>query len=198
MVEVPVVLDPGHGAPDPGAVGPSGLTEAEVTLDVAFKVRQYATRAGVPIVLTREADRSLTDSRREELLARSEVANRISATAFVSIHSNAGEPGAEGMEIYYRYNEPFSAVLAACLRREILIATNRLDRGLKTRLSSYATLENPRDYYGVLRAARVTAVIVEMAFISNKAEEALLKEQWFREKMAMGIAQGIRKYLSVV
>jgi len=193
-----VVIDPGHGGRDPGAVGPSGIAEKEVTLDIALKVEQYLSRAGFDVTLTRRGDNSVSAGS-DDLTMRAAIANNLDAIAFVSVHCNSMDnPDIAGMEVFYKYNHPRSAALAVCVHGELLIATNRTDRGIKTQVLKGSTIDKPVDYYAVLRSSRVPSIIVETAFISNRAEEKLLSESWFREKVAMGISNGVRKYAGIL
>ncbi|MEW6045018.1 MAG: N-acetylmuramoyl-L-alanine amidase [Bacillota bacterium] len=176
-----VVIDPGHGGSDPGAIGPTGLREADVTLAVARRVAEiiaphYAVR------LTRTDDRGLGATPALDLHARAEIANRLDADAYVSIHCNAATtPAAHGVETYSLTTGGTGERLAKAIQAEMLAATGLTDRGVKTA------------NFAVLRLTKMPAALVEMAFISNPAEEALLRDASFREKCAQAIARGIKK-----
>lgn len=182
-----VVIDPGHGGPDVGATGPSGTKEKDVNLAVALGVKDRLITVGITPVLTRYDDRAVP------LEARPVVANDAGAAAFVSIHCNAfDDPSAKGTETYYRFNEPYSAALAVCVHRTVLVLLERQDRGLKTKLLK----DGIRDYFAVLRGAKVPAILVELAFLTNPEEEKILTG-WGRELAAAAVAWGIRKFLSL-
>lgn len=95
-----VVLDAGHGGGDPGMVS-RWVTEKDVTLDVALRLRKYLTQSGVNVIMVRSTDTQLGASKREDLEARSRLANAGTANAYVSIHVNGGNSAASGIETYY-------------------------------------------------------------------------------------------------
>lgn len=175
-----IVIDPGHGGKDPGAVGPSGIKEANVNLQVALKVAEKLQRAGLSVKLTRTTDVFV------DLQPRCDIANSWGADYFVSIHCNAaGTPEARGTETYCYKLGGKGEVLAKSIQAELIAATGRLNRGVKT-----------ANYY-VLRRTNMPAVLTELAFISNPEEERLLSNPEFQEKCALAIARGIGKVIGV-
>lgn len=193
-----VVLDPGHGGAEPGAIGPSGLKEKEVNLDVARRAAHALLTEGVEAVLTRSADHC------ETLGYRVTFAARRRPELFVSIHHNAepdGPSDGPGSETYFQYRSPESKRLAGILYEEISAALRSFpaqwvadtDAGAKWRLN-----DRDGDYYGVLRLAGdqgMTASLVEYSFISNPSEEALLRREDVRQAEAEALARGILRYL---
>jgi N-acetylmuramoyl-L-alanine amidase len=175
-----IVLDPGHGGRDPGAVGPNGLKEAAVNLAVAKKAADMLRQAGAEVKLTRTTDVFV------DLQPRCDIANSFGADYFVSIHCNsAGTPQAEGTETYCYKLGGQGEALAKAVQAELIAATGRADRGIKT-----------ANYY-VLRKTNMPAVLVELAFISNPEEERLLGSPDYQEKCATAIAKGISKVIGV-
>lgn len=175
-----IVIDPGHGGSDPGAVGPNGLKEAHVNLAVALKVAEKLRKAGVEVKLTRSGDVFV------DLQSRCDIANSFGADYFVSIHCNsAGTPEAKGIETYcYKFGGQ-GEILAKAIQTELIAATGRANRGVKT-----------ANYY-VLRRTNMPAVLTELAFISNPEEERLLGSPDYQEKCATAIAQGLGKVIGV-
>lgn len=175
-----IVIDPGHGGSDPGAVGPNGLKEAHVNLAVALKVAEKLRKAGVEVKLTRTSDVFI------DLQPRCDIANSFGADYFVSIHCNsAGTPEAKGTETYcYKFGGQ-GEVLAKAIQAELIATTGRANRGVKT-----------ANYY-VLRRTKMPAVLTELAFISNPEEERLLGSPDYQEKCATAIARGIGKVIGV-
>ncbi|WP_018086493.1 N-acetylmuramoyl-L-alanine amidase [Desulfurispora thermophila] len=175
-----IVIDPGHGGSDPGAVGPNGLKEAHVNLAVALKVAEKLRKAGVEVRLTRTSDVFI------DLQPRCDIANSFGADYFVSIHCNsAGTPEAEGAETYcYKFGGQ-GEILAKAIQTELIAATGRANRGVKT-----------ANYY-VLRRTNMPAVLTELAFISSPEEERLLGSPDYQEKCATAIARGIGKVIGV-
>ena len=177
-----VCIDPGHGGPDPGAVSPSGIQEKKVTLTVAKRVAEYLQRAGVKVVLTRDTDKELVAGNDDaaELRARAQVANNAKADFFLSIHCNAAtSPEAEGFEVFCYPGSIVGAVLANRVAHSYGIAS-----GLPCRRVEGANFQ-------VLRDTAMPAALIELCFLTNKADCALLREPAFLDKIALGIAFGI-------
>lgn len=175
-----IVIDPGHGGKDPGAVGPSGIKEANINLQVALMVAEKLQKAGLSVKLTRTTDTFV------DLQPRCDIANSFNADYFVSIHCNsAGTPEARGTETYCYKLGGKGEVLAKAIQAELIAATGRVNRGVKT-----------ANYY-VLRRTNMPAVLTELAFISNHEEERLLGSPDYQEKCATAIARGIGKVIGV-
>jgi N-acetylmuramoyl-L-alanine amidase len=213
-----VVLDPGHGGNDPGAIGPTGLREKDVTLAVAHRIAPVLARQGVEVTLTRDDDRYVT---LEERTAR---ANAFNADLFVSIHCNAAEKtGRRGVETYIldtTANEMAGRVAARengtsqAASNEVaqLLASMRLaDQATRsTRLAELmqragiASLSG--QYEGVvdggvhhagfyvLVGARMPAVLFETSYISNPVEEQRLGSNDYQQRLADAVANAIKAY----
>lgn len=172
-----VVIDPGHGGADSGAIGPTGLRECDVTLDIARHVAEMLEGRGVPVSLTRTADTTVA------LEDRTDIARREHALAFVSIHANASLSSARrGTETYYASRE--SGPLAAVIQTEIVRELGEPDRG--THID---------DFYVIVNVP-APAILVETAFISNPVEERLLRDPARRRLIAEAIARGLIKFLA--
>lgn len=192
-----VVLDPGHGGREPGAVGPTGLREADLNLDIARRVRDLLVVEGATVVLTRDADVRMT------LATRAAIAKTMSPRAFVSIHHNAAPVGRSpvpGSELYHQLADPESRRLAGILWEELQehlapFGTDWAvgdDPGARARRS----LRTGDDFYGILRNAQgVTAVLAEAAFLSDPAESALLETEEFRAAEARALTDGVLRLL---
>jgi N-acetylmuramoyl-L-alanine amidase len=191
-----VVLDPGHGGSDPGAISPGGLAESGVNLAVSRATQRALEEAGVSTLLTRTGDYDV------ELLTRSQVALATSARAFVSIHHNAEPDGPfprPGSETYYQIASADSKRLAGLIYEEVVRALSPYpvawvadrDAGAKYRPGRRG------DYYAVLRQpAPVVSVLVELAFISNQAEAELVARPEVQEVEGQAVARGILRYLN--
>ncbi len=174
-----ICVDPGHGGYDPGAVGPSGLKEKDITLAVSFLVAEKLKAAGQNVVLTRIGD-IVTWTPDGDLPKRCQVANNFNADVFVSIHCNsATNPAATGTETYHHAASTNGKRLAGAVQGELVAALGLPDRGVKT-----------ANFY-VLAHTNMPAVLVELAFICNPKEEALLATPSIQEKMAQAIARGV-------
>lgn len=173
-----VAIDAGHGGRDPGAIGPTGLREADVVLDVALRVRDLLTRDGVRVVMTRDSDASV------ELSDRPRVARDAGATIFVSIHANATTRAAvNGSETYYL--TPQSLALAQMIQDELAAVLGIPSRGIKTA------------NFLVLRDSGIPTVLVETAFITHPDDEARLKDLGFLQHIAQAVYRGITRFLAI-
>ncbi|MDQ7826452.1 MAG: N-acetylmuramoyl-L-alanine amidase [Candidatus Eremiobacteraeota bacterium] len=154
-----ICIDPGHGGDDPGAVGPTRLTEKEANLDIALNLKQYFESKGARVIITRDTDTSLTDavSGSTELGARVKVANESKADIFVSIHNNASDnPETGGTETYY-YKKGSAA--------SKLLAKTVFDHQVE-KLGLHPRGAFPAQFY-VIKYTDMPAVLSESAFMSN-------------------------------
>jgi N-acetylmuramoyl-L-alanine amidase len=182
-----IVLDPGHGGSDPGCINKSlGLNEATVTLDICKRLAQILKSQGWNVIMTRTTDVDVSywrSSDKEELGARVKVANEARADLFLSVHCNASvSPSSNGTSLHYFKQSDY--VFASELQHALLSSTGRANRGLQAQ----------RLY--VLSHTRMPAVLVEAAFLTNPTEGALLADPAYRQKIAEGLAQGLRGYAS--
>ena len=193
----PVVLDPGHGGYDPGAVGPNGLFESELNLSVTRHAAAALERAGFPTVMTRNGDHGMN------LVNRAQIALRTKARAFVSVHHNAAswDPSPiTGSEMYHQVASADSKRLAGLVYEEIVAGLTAYDvpwvtsgAGVtwKTRAS------NGDDWYAMVRQPKgIAAALAELAFISNPAEADLLADPDVQRVEGEAVARGIIRYLT--
>lgn len=177
-----LVLDPGHsGNPDPGAMGPSGLREADVAMDVCNKLALLLRADGHEVILTRQGD----DPQSDDLGYRTNMANDAGADLFLSVHCNSASPQAHGTETYYYTNgSDNSARLAELCQTELVNELGLTDRGVKTA------------GYWVLKYTSMPAALTELAFICNPNEELLLGDDAFRARCATALYKALYKYLN--
>tara|TARA_Y100001968_G_scaffold174873_1_gene160298 strand:- start:60 stop:1145 length:1086 start_codon:yes stop_codon:yes gene_type:complete len=177
-----VVIDPGHGGSDPGAVGINGLRETDIVLEVSKKVSDLLTKKGVKTLLTRSYEKTL------DLQPRVSKANKSKADAFVSIHANATRgqrKEVNGLETYY-YSGYKGYSLAKNIHKQILIASSQSpDRGVR------------RSRFYVIRKTSMPAALVEIGFVTGIYDAGLLQQKAYRNKMSFAIAKGILNYLKV-
>lgn len=175
-----ICIDPGHGGADPGAVGPTGLKEKDVNLAVGLKLAELLKPiAEVKLTRTKDIAVSLKD--------RAQIANSWGAGYFISVHSNSfTDRKVGGVETWAYAPGGNGEKLAKAVQPELVKATGFANRGIKF---------NSR--FAVLRDTKAPAILTESGFISNPAEEKLLKTAAFREKIAKAIAQGVAKQLGL-
>jgi N-acetylmuramoyl-L-alanine amidase len=182
-----IVLDPGHGGNDPGAIGPHGVEEKWVTLPIALKAADILRQQGANVIMTRTVDAN------PDLLARPELANDNNADVFVSIHANWIRNSSIGGTGTYTYAPPGTPLgqqrtarlhLASCLQDDLVKTLGLHDSGVI------------EDNFAVLRCTTMPAALVEVAFISNSWEERLLGDSNFQQQAAAAIASGITRFLT--
>jgi N-acetylmuramoyl-L-alanine amidase len=177
-----IVIDPGHGGSDPGTQH-GGASEAALTLDVAKRLRAILIDRGWEVKMTRETDVDVYapgDSAHDELQARDDIANKAGARAFVSIHANAFiNSGPYGTTCYI--SKPDDVAFARAIETHLAADGTKDDGIVKSHL--YVTLH-----------ARMPAVLIETAFLSNPSDYALLTSSAWRQKVAEEIADGITQY----
>ena len=184
-----IVLDPGHGGSDTGAIGPTGVTEKSIALRIAKRLKALLEAEGAEVILTRTEDTEVSPKKAkatdvEELQARCDIANQNSADIFLSIHLDAfSGPEAHGTTgYYYEMGSADSTRLADCVKRGVLRRLGTLDRGTK-----------PCAFY-VCRHTDMPAMLLETAFVSNPREEQMMNSEEGVEHAAQGIAAGIAEY----
>ncbi|HWI55207.1 MAG TPA: N-acetylmuramoyl-L-alanine amidase CwlD [Desulfobacteria bacterium] len=186
-----IVIDPGHGGIDPGAVGFNGLEEKEIVLQISKRLKQVLTHAGAKVVMTRETDidygtpgsGSLLKRKREDLSKRVAMANDNNASVFLSIHVNAFPSSRwSGAQTFYQSKEAEGKLLAECIQSELIRIMGNTTRAAKH-----------SDFYAT-RNTKMPGVIVEVGFISNPAEAKLLKSAAYQRKIAYAIYSGLAKY----
>lgn len=175
-----IVVDPGHGGYDPGAVGRSfNLTEKSVNLDTSLRLARLLESTGARVILTRSTDVFIT------LGQRAAMANNTRADLYISIHANAHpNPAIGGTETYYdtAYRPGDSRRLAVLVQQELAAGLGLRNIGVKTA------------NFHVIRNTTMPSILVELAFLSNTREESLLNQASFRQRGAEAILRGITRY----
>lgn len=185
-MKLKICIDPGHGGRDPGAVGQGGLKEKDVVLKIALKLGRLLTKQNIDVDFTRTTDIALGNTLNDDLNLRSNIANKIKADYFISIHCNSSSnPRARGIETYALAPGGHAEKLARAVQRRLVIETGREDRGVK-----FAN-------YAVLRKTNMPAILIEVCFISNFEEEVRLKDEDFLDRVANAIAGGVFDFLGI-
>ncbi|HEY9829635.1 MAG TPA: N-acetylmuramoyl-L-alanine amidase [Stenomitos sp.] len=171
-----VMIDPGHGGKDPGAIGIGGLREKDVILPISQQVAALLEQQGVQAVMTRSDDRFIS------LEGRVQMARQARATLFVSIHANAislRRPDVNGVETYYFSSQR----LAEAIHSSMLQSLNVRDRRVR------------RSRFYVLRNNSIPAVLVEVGYVTGAEDAPRLASPAFQRQMAEAIARGILLYI---
>ncbi|MFA5536490.1 MAG: N-acetylmuramoyl-L-alanine amidase [Bacillota bacterium] len=182
-----VILDPGHGGVDPGALT-GDIKEKDIVLDVVKRMNTYLEAQGYSVLLTRDADvdlgGELTKGRhRRDLEARLDVINR--GQVAISIHCNTiHDSSQKGAVVFFQKGSEAGEELARAVLKELN----------KVQLLN-ANLPLPRENLFLLRTAKIPVIIVELGFLSNQEDTGKLKDEGFRQQLAEAISKGIINYL---
>jgi N-acetylmuramoyl-L-alanine amidase len=220
-----IVIDPGHGGKDPGAIGPKGLKEKDIALSVGKKLGSIlAKKHDMKVIYTRKSDRFVPLNKRTQL------ANSKKADLFISIHTNASKRrGARGIETYFlnwtNENQAMKVAarengiplwkmkkqqgglqmilqdLARSTKKEesMKLAYNVQNTMVKSLQKNYRRVEDLGVKFAlfyVLVGAEMPSILVEISFISNREEEKRLSSSRYRERIAEAIARGVNDYIS--
>lgn len=179
-----IVIDPGHGGYDSGAIGPSKTKEKDINLAVALKLGDLLEKQNVQVLYTRKTDKVTWPSNEvDDLTARNKISNDYKPNYYISIHCNSATPSASGIETFtYSYGGK-SEQLAKDVQAELIKATNANNRGVK--------LGN----FQVIRETDAPSVLTELGFITNTDEETLLNSDDYQNKCAQALANAIMKNL---
>ena len=186
---VHVVLDPGHGGLEPGAVTSGGLSEASVNLAVARATGEQLEELGFVVLLTRYEDT------RVPILTRVEIAERLDVDLLVSIHHQGTDPAPiadqPGTEVYYQQESADSKRFAGLLREEAIAELGLFGDawfvGSDAGATYRANTDTGLDFYGMVRRPSMPAVLAEMSFLGHSVEVELLGTQEFVEAEARAI-----------
>jgi len=183
-----IVLDPGHGGFDGGARGLSGVEEEEIVLAVAKDLAWYLEQAGARVFLTREEDVELAEDKVEDLNARIRLAEAVAADLFLSIHANSfPSPYEYGAQSFYCHNHPASETLAKEIQGALVEGIDIL---------GYNYREAQEAEYYLLRNLEIPAALIEIGFLSNPREEALLSQRAYQKRLAWCLFVGVVRFFS--
>ncbi len=190
------IIDAGHGSPDGGASGQSGVLEKDINLAIAQKLQVLIEQSGGIAVITRASDEAIYNSdansirskKRSDLKNRKKIMEESEADVFISIHLNKFEQSKYyGAQVFYSTKNPESKLLGQTIQKELI---EGIDNG-NTRKAKPAT----NDIY-LLKNTEMPAVIVECGFLSNPEEERLLQTEQYQKRLAWSIYIGLMKYFN--
>ncbi|MCX5656849.1 MAG: N-acetylmuramoyl-L-alanine amidase [Candidatus Omnitrophica bacterium] len=215
-----IVLDPGHGGRDPGAISPEGLREKNIVMEMAKELKGYLERQGIEVILTRSDDRFVS------LWRRTHLANMKKADLFISVHVNSSRhEEAKGFELYYlseKMNDSARALARAensslelegeklsntstALAATVWDLVQTENRSEAIQLSNYIgnsvdKIEWMRNrgikgaLFYVLKGANMPAILVEAGFVSNISESCKLRNPSYRQELVKAIGEGIMDF----
>ncbi len=187
-----IILDPGHGGPDGGAVV-DGVVEKDIALSIAHKIRDYLQEQGALVILTREEDEDLAGDvegyrarKRVDLKNRLELINKSQADLFLSIHLNAfPSSSSSGAQTFYTLRYKENKWVATLIQDE-----------LKDNLENTKRVAKSIDHVYVLKHAKKPGALVEVGFLSNSRERQELIQSSYQEKIAASVYKGIMRYFT--
>lgn len=189
-----IIVDAGHGGVDSGANRP-GVIEKDINLAISLQLRDVLTSYGANVILSRESDIDLSKKcdnpqvkgrYHRDLAARVELVEESNADIYISIHANAStNPRRKGPESFYYVKSADGKRLANLIQSEF------------SQIAIAQKTANPGDYF-VLRRNNAAAVLIEVGYITNLPERALLQSADYQQKLAQAISRGICAYYSVV
>lgn len=217
-----IVIDPGHGGRDPGAISSSGIREKDINLAIAKKIKAHLQNNGVKVILTRDSDRFIS------LWKRAHMANEKMADFFISIHANAARSKyVKGIEVYYLSEAVDDMARATAAAENVVLQyenssfnTKGFETSVGTTLGDMLYKENraesielaesisegmskalgvknrgvKRAKFYVLKGARMPSVLIEIGFLSNRSEAKRLKDPYYQKKLAKAVVDGILLY----
>ena len=219
-----VVVDPGHGGRDPGAVGPRGVLEKNLVLAVSLKLKEKLDRKGFEVILTRDKDVFIP------LSERAEIANKAKADVFLSVHANGSRRGGWGFETYFlsatasddearrtalfenglitfdkidegelpaEVNSDLEAILLDMAQTEYIRESESLAVIIQDQLDTILNTPNrgvKQAPFYVLMGAAMPAALVEIGFVSSRKEAKLLVEPEMQDRIAKTLAKSVNKF----
>jgi len=215
-----IVIDPGHGGHDTGTIGPNGLEEKDLVLEVARRLgKLLETRMGAQVIYTRQDDTFIP------LETRTAIANQQRADLFISIHANSSrDPGARGVETYYLNFTSSRDALEVAARENAVSETSIYElQDLVKKIALKEKIEESREFasdvqqalhnglaskspairdrgvkkapFIVLIGANMPSILAEISFVSNPTDERRLETAEYRQRIAESLYRGISKYV---
>ena len=180
-----ICVDAGHGGQDGGARARDSLMwEREINLQVAKKVKAVLEEAGASVIMTRTDESTYSDNKREDLTARLDLARSQGAMMLLSIHMNEYRSRQEsGPQVFYRAGQEESRLLAGALQSALIAKLQ--PKKEREALSG--------DYF--ILSGDLPSVLVECGFLSNSAEEKLLLQDAYQQKIALALTEGVTEYV---
>lgn len=191
-----IIIDPGHGGVDGGAVGVNGTVEKRINLEIALQLRDVLSAAGFNVIMTRDTDKSIHDSDASSIsqMKVSDLHNRLAMTKMyensllVSIHQNTlHDPSVTGAQVFYSPNNEESAVLAQCIQDQfnqyLQLADSREIKKAGKNLYLFYNAEN-------------AAILAECGFLSNSKEEQMLCSEEHQKKIVFSLYCGILDFFN--
>ena len=185
-----IVIDPGHGGEDTGAISQNNVNEKDVVLDISLKLGEKLEENNFKVYFTRKSDKDLWYTVRSDIINRAKFINARNADIFLSIHLNGSDvESAKGVESYSRFLDDKSYLLAESIQDELSSIEYTKDRGIK---------ETNEKSLGILRYTNITGVLLELGFITNSEDEKYLISEEGQDIIVYCILNGILNYFNEI
>ena len=185
-----IVIDPGHGGEDTGAISQNNVNEKDVVLDISLKLGEKLEENNFKVYFTRKSDKALGNTVRSDIINRAKFINARNADIFLSIHLNGLDvESAKGVESYSRFLDEKSYLLAESIQDELSSIEYTKDRGIK---------ETNEKSLGILRYTNITGVLLELGFITNSEDEKYLISEEGQDIIVYCILNGILNYFNEI
>lgn len=190
LLDTIIIIDAGHGYPDGGTSSKSGIQEHKINLEIAKKLKKILIKNGATVVMTRNDEHSLSDSKtnnkREDLNKRVKIRDNSGGSIFISIHLNHfSDSKYSGAQVFYNTNSVSSKLLAETIQESLI-------KNVDTSNSRKAKGDNT---IFVLKNSKIPSILVECGFLSNIEEAEKLSDSKYQKKLANAIYKGIEEYI---
>lgn len=185
-----ITIDPGHGGEDSGSISQNGVNEKDVVFKISMKLRNELIKNNFKVYLTRESDKSLGNTVKNDIMNRAKIINGSNSDIFLSIHLNASEiKSVNGVETYSKFLDDKSYLLGESIQDELSSIEYTKDRGIK---------QTDQINLGILRHTNVTGVLLELGFITNIDDEKYLISEEGQDTIVNCILNGILNYFNQI
>lgn len=195
VVKKTILIDPGHGGIDGGAISKRGTVEKDINLSISLKLKEKLINDGFNVVMTREEDKglytekgSIRNKKNEDLSERCKMKDTSNCDVFISIHLNSfPQSQYSGAQVWYANNEE-SKKIAYILQKNLRNDLNNNNKRVE---------KSAMDGYKILRNSKIPAIIVECGFLSNEEEENKLKTEQYQDKIADSLNNSVKEYFGI-
>lgn len=189
-----IIIDPGHGGEDSGALGITGVKEKDLNLNISIKLKEELLKRGFNVIMTRDTDTMLNDKdakkkKISDLKNRVKLANNYPNCIFLSIHMNYfDDKNQKGAQVFYSDNNKENLLIAECIQKHL---KENLDK------KNNREAKKSKDNIYILKKIESPACLIECGFISNPNEEQMLSKDEYQLKIVKAISDGIFEYISL-
>jgi len=188
-----IIIDAGHGAPDGGAVGNTGVLEKDINLSVALALQKFFEAGGTNVILTRSDDNGIYDisdsiksKKVSDIKNREKIIEESNADAYISIHMNKfPQKQYSGPQVFFSANNESSEKLAQCVQKDMIAALNP---------DSKREIKKADGSIYLLKHSKIPSILIECGFLSNPEEEKKLTDENYQKQVAWAIYCGVVRY----